>query len=145
MHRESEGALARAVVENSLDGRIGENAAIPVIRIVDPDRREGRRKCARRRDMFHRQGHVAAVEIMHPRGLDIRRADGQAGVPGIEQSIIRQFRQRRFQRLRRIKSRTLGAERGVRAQESPGIGLEKAWDGRPRSSWHSPQTARRRA
>ena len=102
---------SRALVEHDLDRRVRVDAAVPIVLAVDPDRRKGRRQCAGRHDMRRREIHLAAVEIAHLAGAHVDRSDGEARVPAVQVVEVDQAAKSRLQRVGRIVSGTLDADR----------------------------------
>ncbi len=69
---------ALLLIEQILERRIGDDAAVPVIFALDLDRGEGGRKRARGHNMFWSDPLLIGIEIDKIAGPDIHRADANA-------------------------------------------------------------------
>ena len=91
MHREDKTASTRVIVKDDFNGRVREDASIPVKLLVDTDGGKRRRQRPRGHNMSDRQWHVAAIEITHLRCLDVRRPDRQPWSACVQPHGIDQF------------------------------------------------------
>ena len=110
------------VVEHGFDRRIRIDAAIPIRLAVDADRQERRRQGAGGEHVLERDGHVAAVEVVHLAGPHIDRADGEARLPGIDAVEIDHLGERVTQCIDRVERRLLDADRCVEAPGQRAVG-----------------------
>ena len=132
---EDDRAPSREVVKHGLDGRIREDAAVPVEFAIDPHRRKCGRQGAGRHNVTDVDRLVAAVEIPHLRRADIGGADRQPR-PRAPQSLeVYEFFERATQRHGRIIAGGFRREANVLAEKSERVRFEEALhaeiDGRP--------------
>ena len=83
-----------ALLQHVMQGRVGDEAAVPVGLLVDHDRREARRQGAARHDVLGADLLLGGVEILHIAGAHLHRAHAQAHGAGIQQIEIDELVQR---------------------------------------------------
>ena len=98
VHLEDQRVLRAAIIEQMLQRRVGDQAAIPVVVFADADHGQGRRQGAAGHDMFRSDFDIRIVEIGEIGGLDIDRADRETDSTGIDEFEVNQFFQGSMQR-----------------------------------------------
>ena len=85
---EHQHALVAVHVEQMLERRVGEDAAVPVVLAVDIDGRKARRQGGARHDVLRPDAALLAVEVDRVALADVGGADAEAHVLGVEQLEI---------------------------------------------------------
>src|SRR3546814_3706090 len=92
------------MIQNVLERRVGNKAAVPVMFAIDFDRRQSGWKRARRHDMIDGDPPLTAVEIDEIASADIDSAGAVSDRPFVQQVEVDEARQRLAQRPGIIKA-----------------------------------------
>src|SRR3546814_3421352 len=95
------------MIQNVLERRVGNKAAVPVMFAIDFDRRQSGWKRARRHDMIDGDPPLTAVEIDEIASADIDSAGAVSDRPFVQQVEVDEARQRLAQRPGIIKAERL--------------------------------------
>src|SRR5258707_14307310 len=95
-----EGVETGIILKDRFGWTIRQDAAVPIILVVDADGRKGRRQRRACHDVLYRKWHLAGVEIVHFASAHICCTDREPGRTGIEKGEIDELRERGFERRR---------------------------------------------
>ena len=115
------------VIQQILQRRVRDDAAVPVMVVADLDAWERGRQRAARHDVFRSDRFVRVVEERQIAGRDVDRADREMDLAGVDQAEVHHFVQRLAQRrgvvVRRRSDGARRAEQGSREARLEEIGL----------------------
>src|SRR3546814_13476870 len=104
------------MIQNVLERRVGNKAAVPVMFAIDFDRRQSGWKRARRHDMIDGDPPLTAVEIDEIASADIDSAGAVSDRPFVQQVEVDAARQRLAQRPGIINAERLRSDRKTVAE-----------------------------
>jgi hypothetical protein len=125
MHDEYQRTAARVIIEHRLHRRVRQNTAIPIELTVNADGREGRWQRAGRHDMTHIEFRVAAVEIAHLRGTNVRCSHRQSAHTTVDNIKVDQVSQRPSQGSGAVIANVISAEPPVRPEQRQRVRLKE--------------------
>ena len=119
---EGERVLPRAVVDDPLQRRVRDEAAVPIIFAFDLDGREAGRQRAARHHVLGADRVRRVVEIDEVAGANVDRADAEAHFAGIDPVEVDEPFERRLEELGLVEARRLERAAAAAAKGQAGAG-----------------------